>query len=69
MERSASERLKMGSDMFDTARELMRVGLANEPGANRSPTLRVRLFQRTYGSDFDPPTTARIIARLRERSS
>ncbi len=62
MERSAAERLKMGCSMFDAARTLMRAGL----GTDRSPDLRVRIFERTYGRDFDPTTAARIVAHLRQ---
>ena len=65
LERSGAERLKMGFSMFDTARALMRAGLGEEIGTGRSPELLVRLFERTYGSDFDPETAARIIAHLR----
>jgi len=65
MERSGVERLKMGCDMFDTARALMRAGLGDTTGKDRSAALRVRLFERTYGRDFDAATAARIIAHLR----
>ena len=65
MERSGTERLKMGCAMFDTARALMRAGLANENGTERSADLHARLFERTYGRDFGPATAARIIAHLR----
>jgi hypothetical protein len=64
MERSAEERLEMGCAMFDTARALMRAGLGIPPGAHLSPDMRVRLFLRTYGRDFDAATAARIIAHL-----
>ena len=65
MERSGAERLKMGCSMFDTARALMRAGFGEDLGTDRSPALRVWLFERTYGRDFDPATAARIIADLR----
>ena len=42
-----------------------RAGLGDEIGTDRSPALRVRLFERTYGSEFDATTKARIIAHLR----
>jgi hypothetical protein len=64
MERSGVERLKMGFSMFDAARALMRAGFAEEPGTDPSPA-QVRLFERTYGRDFDPVTAARIIDHLR----
>jgi hypothetical protein len=68
MKRTGAERLKMGCAMFDTARALMRAGLGDEIGTDRSPELRVRLFERTYGRDFDATTAARIIAHLQTTS-
>lgn len=65
MERTGAERLKMGCAMFDTARALMRAGLGDATGRDRSPAMRVRLFERTYGRDFDATAAARIIAHLR----
>jgi hypothetical protein len=64
MQRSGTERLKMGCSMFDTARALMRAGLGDETGLDRSPTMRVRLFERTYGREFNPVAAARIVAHL-----
>jgi hypothetical protein len=66
MERPAVERLKMGCAMFDAARALMRAGLGDATGTDRSVALRVRLFERTYGRDFDATTAARIVAHLRD---
>jgi hypothetical protein len=58
MRRSGSERLQMGCAMFDTARAFAR---ANLGVLSRSDAdLRVRLFVRTYGGDFDPDTVQRI---------
>jgi hypothetical protein len=62
MRRSGSERLHMGCAMFDTARAFAR---ANLGVLSRSDAdLRVRLFVRTYGGDFDPDTLERIAAWL-----
>lgn len=69
MERSGAERLLMGCAMFDAARTLMRAGLGDATGRDRSSSMRVRLFERTYGRDFDATTRARIIARLRGTAS
>ena len=66
MERSAAERLKMGCSMFDAARALMRAGLGKDRDSGRSPDLQARVFERTYGRDFDPVTAARIRAYLRQ---
>lgn len=64
LERSAAERLAMACAMFDTARALSRAGLGDPTGTDRSPALLVRLFERTYGRDFDPETAARIVTHL-----
>jgi hypothetical protein len=62
MRRSGSERLHMGCAMFDTARALARVHLWTS--SHTDAELKVRLFVRTYGGDFDADTTARIAAWL-----
>ena len=60
--RSGSERLHMGCAMFDIARAF---ALANLRASSHSDDeLRVRLFVRTYGGDFDPATAERIVAWL-----
>jgi hypothetical protein len=51
--------------MFDAARTLVRAGLGDPDGVDRSAEMRVRLFLRTYGSDFDEETRQRIVNRLR----
>jgi hypothetical protein len=58
MRRSWSERVEMGCAMFDTARALARANL--HMLSHSDAALRVRLFVRTYGSDFDPGTAQRI---------
>lgn len=64
LERSGEERLQIAYAMFDTARALMRAGLGDATETDRSPALLVRLFERTYGRDFDPESAARIVAHL-----
>ena len=56
--RSGSERLQMGCAMFDTARAFARANL--RVLSHSDDELRVRLFVRTYGGDFDPATAKRI---------
>jgi hypothetical protein len=65
MQRPGDVRLRMGCDMFDAARALMRSSLGDPSGADSSPDLKARLFLRTYASDFNAETAARITARLR----
>ena len=61
MSRDGWARLRMGCDMFDTAKEIAIAGLRS--GEGRS--VRVALFLRFYGDDFDGQTRERIVARLR----
>ena len=58
MGRSGSERLQMGCAMFDTARAFARANL--RVFSPSDDELRMRLFMRTYGADFDPATAERI---------
>jgi len=67
MRRSGGERLLMGCSMFDTARAFVRAGLGDPAGRDYSSALRVQLFLRTYGADFDAATRARIVAHLQTR--
>ena len=63
---SGTERLRMVSDMFETARTLVIANIrANEPDICPAE-LRVRLFNRFYATDFDEPMRAAILADLAE---
>ncbi len=66
MRRSGAERLRMGCEMFDAARVLVRASLGGSHGTS-SPEFNGRLFLRTYGCDFDAETTARVVAYLERR--
>ena len=63
MARSGVERLTMGCDMFDTARRVARASFA----ASEPTAIRVALFLRCYGADFDDSRRNRIVAFLRRR--
>jgi DNA-binding response OmpR family regulator len=63
--RSASDRVVMACEMFTVARFMVLASLA--PDADEA-TRRVHLFTRIYGRDFDPDSTGRIVARLRQAS-
>jgi hypothetical protein len=63
MARSGAERLRMGLDMFDSARRLVLAGLRAEGDGD----LRARLFLRTYGREFGDDERRRILRRLRDR--
>lgn len=59
------ERLRMASGMFDTATALIRASLGAPASIADSAEMRVRLFYRIYGPDFDARTAARIAMHLR----
>jgi hypothetical protein len=60
MRRFGSERLQMGCAMFDTARAFARASLRGR--SHNDDELRVHLFARTYGGDFDVEIVERISA-------
>jgi hypothetical protein len=43
----------------------VRASLGDPSGTDNSPAMKVRLFLRIYGDDFDADTRMRIVARLR----
>ena len=64
-QRTEGERAVMAFEMFDLARALATSDIrASNPGISDAE-LRVRIFQRTYGSDFDATEAARITTRIR----
>jgi hypothetical protein len=69
MQRSGEERLRMGSRMFDVARRLIRASLGDPDGRDSSSDMRVALFLRIYGADFDAAARERIVAELRRESA
>jgi hypothetical protein len=65
MQRSEGERAMMAFEMFDMARALMTADIrARDPGITETE-LRVQIFERTYGNDFDEAARARIAWRIR----
>lgn len=64
MSRPAADRLRMGCDMFEAARALIRAAV----GARGERATRQALFLRTYGADFDAETRGRILAALSGRA-
>ena len=55
----------MTFEMGTLARTLMIANIRAEHPDIPDTELRVKIFERTYGEDFDADTRARIIARLR----
>jgi hypothetical protein len=68
MQRTASDRVRMVSEMFDLARALVIAGIKAEWPDITPSELRVKIFERTYGDDLDADTRARTIGRLRGRA-
>jgi len=66
MQRSGNDRVRMVSEMFDLARALVVAGIKAEWPDVTPQELRVKIFERMYGDDFDADARARIIARLRQ---
>ncbi len=68
MQRSEGDRAMMAFEMFDLARSLMTADIrAREPGIS-DVELRVQIFDRTYGADFEVADRARVVERIRSDS-
>jgi hypothetical protein len=65
LRRSGEERLKMAGDMFAAARTLMAASLRAEGLQPGSVEWKLRLLDRTYGSEISPATRQRLIERWR----
>lgn len=65
MSRPAGERIRTACEMFDFARQVLIAGIQAEHPGITLEELRVRIFERTYGTDFDAADRKRITARLR----
>jgi hypothetical protein len=64
LERSGSERMRMGASMLSTARALVAASIrAKDPQASAG-ALRRAMFLRFYGGDFEPTERERIAGRL-----
>jgi head-tail adaptor len=65
MRRSGAERMEMGAAMFEAARRIVRASLGDPDGRDDSADMRVKVFLRVYGLDFDSATRERIVVWLR----
>ena len=63
-ERTPSERLRMASSMFNTARKLMRAGLLHENPSLNEAQLRARIFVRMYGDCFSREEIGKIMKSI-----
>lgn len=63
------ERLMMACRMFDEAKELVLAGIrAEQPGLNEKE-MRIQLFTRMYGQDFEPEQVKTILEKLGDVST
>lgn len=61
-QRSGAERVRMGADMFSTARVIMTAAL--EAQGYHGQELKKQIFLRTYARDFAPETLDKICHTL-----
>jgi hypothetical protein len=65
MQRSESDRAMMAFEMFDLARALMTADIRTRDPGISDLELRVLIFERTYGADFDVVDRAKVVERIR----
>ena len=63
-ERSGSDRVRMVSDMFDTARALVVASVKAQRPDITDAALRGEVFKRFYANDFSPEELTAIVRRL-----
>lgn len=61
-----SERVRMMSEMFDTARRILVSGIRAEQPDISDTELKVEVFLRTYRDDFSAEERDRIVAHIRQ---
>ncbi len=64
MSLTPTERLRMVSRMYNTARKLVIAGIQNKRQQLNASQLRVQLFLRMYGNDFSAAEIKKIINKL-----
>jgi hypothetical protein len=69
LRRSGEERLKMGADMFSASRALMAASLREEGLVPGSVEWKLRLLERTYGSEISLGHRQRLLERWRSESA
>lgn len=65
LRRSGEERLKMGADMFSASRALIAASLREEGLVPGSVAWKLRLLERTYGSEISPTHRQHLLERWR----
>jgi hypothetical protein len=66
--RSGEERLKMGCSMHTCAQQIVRASVQAKTPQISPATLRLALFLRFYGNDFDAATRERILLAMKKSS-
>ena len=64
MQRTGEERLIMGCAMRDTARAFVEASLRERDPQATEVTIRIGLFLRFYGHEFDAPTRDKILTAI-----
>jgi len=64
-QRSGSDRVRMVSDMFDLARDMVMARIRSASPDITDGEMRAQLFGQFYASDFSPAERTRIADRLR----
>ncbi len=64
MSLTPTERLRMVSRMYNTARKLVIAGIQNKRQQLNASQLRGQLFLRMYGNDFSTAEAKRIINKM-----
>jgi hypothetical protein len=62
--KTPAQRLRMASNMFDTARKLVEAGLRNENSSLTTAQLRAQLFLRLYKNDFTDDMLSAIMKNI-----
>ena len=63
-----SQRVRMMSEMFDTARRILVSGIRAEQPDITDTELKVEVFLRTYRDDYAPAERDRIVASIRQQT-
>ena len=63
-----TQRVRMVSEMFDSARRLLVSGIRAEQPDITDTELKVQVFLRTYPDDYAPAERDRIVASIRQQT-
>jgi hypothetical protein len=63
--KSGAEKLKMGCSMFSTSKKLIEAGIRHRRPDISDIDLKIAVFLKLYGDDFDKEQKQNIIAHLR----